>query len=289
MSDDNEPVSDRLLQVLAGVRLPAAVEAAWTSSPPVPAPGQFWRAVHDEVARFVLVMTAAADSVDVAPVTLDTELTTDEAYIVDGELTDLAVPVAVWLPLRRTVDPVVLDRYVGDMHLSVDAVRKLSTGRPLISVLEERAMERAVLEDDMDDLSAASARPESLPDLLADVPLPQLQAAGFPVPLVLQLRRGLRAVTDVEAERLAPLVGVSAAALLAANPPLPERLIRDLDSDVGRAFVEQYKGARGGDEEAARLWVGYGAYALAARETEKGDIDWLARIQRYVQAVLGDS
>jgi hypothetical protein len=245
--------------------------------------------VHDEVARFVLVLTAGDEKVDVAPVTLDTELMTDEAFIADAALTDFALPVAVWLPLRRSVERLVLDRYVGDMHMAVDAIRQLPTGRPLFSPLEDRAMERAVLEDDMDELSAASARPASLADLLAAVPLPQLHAAGFPVPLVLQLRRGLRAVSDEEAERLAPLVGVSPAVLLAANPPLPERLVRDLDSDVGRAFVEQYQRARGGDAELARLSVGYGAYALAARETEKGDIDWLARIQRYVQAVLGGS
>jgi hypothetical protein len=289
MQDQHEPVSDRLLHVLEGLRLPAAVEAAWTSPPPAPAPGQFWRAVHDEVARFVLILAADGEMADVAPVTLDTELTTDEAFIADAAVTDLAVPLAVWLPLRRPVPRQVLERYAGDLHMSVDAVRKLPTGRPLISVLEDRAMERAVLEDDMNDLAAAVPATATLAELLAEIPLPQLQAAGYPLPLVLQLRRGLRAVTDIEAERLAPLAGVSPGALLAANPPLPERLVRDLDSDEGRGLVEQYKSGRGESAERARLAVGYGAYALAARETDKGDVNWLARIQRYVQAVLGGS
>lgn len=286
MPDAQEPVDDRLLQLLEGVRLPAAVEAAWTSKPLVATPGQFWRTEHDQVARLVLVLRAEGDRVDIAPITLDPELTTDEAFIAEADLTDLQVPVAVWLPLRRAVSRKLLDRHIGDLHVPVDAIRRFPTGRPLLSPLEDRAMERAELEDDMDELSASAAA-DSLDDLLVNVSLPQLQAAGFPLPLVLQLRRGLRALSEEEAERLAPLAGVTPARLLTANPALPERLLRDLDSAVGRAFVEQYQRARGGDPEVARLSVGYGAYALAARETEKGDIDWLARIKRYVQVVLG--
>jgi len=73
---------------------------------------------------------------------------------------------------------------------------------------------------------------------------------------------------EEQAERLAPLAGVSAAALLAANPPLPADLVRYLDSDVGRSFVEQYLEARGGETRLARLAVGYGANYLTAIEIE---------------------
>jgi hypothetical protein len=289
MPDEDEPVADRLLQLLQGIRLPEAVETAWTSPPLVPRPGQLWRAVNDDVARFVLVLVAGDGMIDVAPVTLDVERTTDEAYIAEAGLSDLEVPVAVWLRLRRPVERLVLDRYVGNVRVAVDEIRNLPTGPPVTSVLEDRAMERAVLADDMDELSAASAARATLVEILAKVPLPEMQAAGFPVPLALQLRRGLRAVSEEQAERLAPLAGVSAATLLAANPPLPADLVRYLDSDVGRSFVEQYLEARGGETRLARLAVGYGAYALAARETDRDEIDWLARIQRYVQAVLSGS
>ncbi len=34
--------------------------------------------------------------------------------------------------------------------------------------------------------------------------------------------------------------------------------------------------------------AGYGVYALAARETGRGDVDWSARIAAYVSALLDD-
>jgi hypothetical protein len=286
----NESAGDRLLLALQAAQLPEAVRAAWSAEPPRPDLGQFWRASHDQVARFVLVVGIDGDAVDVAPVTLDIERTTDDALLLEADDSDLDVPLAVWLPLRRSVARHLLDRYTGNLHMAVDAVRKSPTGRPVVSVLEASAMERAVLEDDMDELAAAGASAPSLAELISEIPLSDLQHLGFPTPLILQLRRGLRAVTDDEAGRLAPLAGVSPAALLEANPPLPQELVRSLDSPAGRELIAEFKRSVGPDQyQDARRAVGYGAFALAARETDRGDIDWLARIRRYVQAVLGGS
>lgn len=272
------------------VRLPAAVRARAASgaTPPEPAPGQLWRAVWKEVSRFVLVVRVEADGVFVAPVSLDPTLATDDAFLLAPGESDFEVPLAVWLGLTKPVPPRVLQRSVGQVHLTVEVIRKSPQGRPLVSVLEDRAMEVADLKDDMAELAAAAAADRTLAELLSAVRLEAMRSAGVPVPLALALQRGERPVSPEQAEVLAPLSGVSAAELLAANPPLPKEVVRQLDSKEGRVWVLRYAEARGLPQAEAREVVGYGGYALAARESRSAPTDWLARIAQYVRARLGD-
>jgi hypothetical protein len=288
MPDDQQvPDRDRA-RAAAGVSVPDAVRAAWSGARPEPEPGQLWRALWDEVARFVVVLHVDEGSADVAPVTVDPELATDDAHLLDAGETAFGVPVAVWLGLHAPVPVRVLDRPVGSVHIAVDALRKAPQGRPILTPLDERAMEEAVLQDDMDELAAVPAADATLQDLLSSVTVEAMKTFGFPPPLALALRRGLRALTPEQAQTLAPLAKTTPAALLRANPPLPVDLVRDLDDPASREWVVRLAARQGEGEQAARLAAGYGAYALAARETGKGSIDWKSRIARYVQAILGD-
>lgn len=288
MADDqHDPVTDSP-GPLGGVSVPDAVRVAWSGSRPAPEPGHLWRAVWDEVARYVVVLHVDPATAEVAPVTLDPELATDDAYLLDAGESDFDVPIAVWLGLRATVPLRVLDRSAGRVHLAVEAIRKSPQGRPVATPLDERALEGAVLRDDMDELAAAPPSEATLPDLLASVTVEAMTAAGVAPQLALAVRRGLRPVTPEQAQTLAPLAGTTPDALLRANPPLPDDLVRALDDDQGRAWVARLAAHLPTDAESARLSVGYGAYTLAARETVKGSIDWAARISRYVQAIVGD-
>ncbi len=287
-TEDNSPASELVLQAIDAVALPDSVRAAWTGRPPEPAPGQLWRALWGDVARFVLVLKVERATAEVAPVTLDVELATDDAYLLDAEVSDLGVPVAVWLGLRAAVASRVLERFAGVVHIDVNAVKKEKSGRPVASVLDERAMERAVLEDDMDELAAVPAVDASLQELLAPVGLDQLVALGVPTQLALALSRGLRPLTPELAAKIAPVASATPEALLRANPPLPDDVARALDSPESRELVSRLAEHQAVAEADARRMAGYGVYALAARETGRGDVDWSARIAAYVSALLDD-
>lgn len=272
----------------AALELPTAVRAAWTGTAPTPAPGQLWRAHWEEVSRFVVVLRTAAATAEVAPISLDVELATDDAFLLAPGETDFDVPVAVWLGLRAAVPIRVLEQYAGTAHLDVDALRKAPQGRPVLTALDDRAMEVAVLGDDMDELAAAPAADATLQELLSAVTIRQLTEVGVPTPLALALSRGLRPITPELAAKVAPLARTSPELLLRANPALPAEVVRDLEAPHVRDLVAQLAAQRGIPETDARLMAGYGAYALAARETGTGSVDWSARIASYVRALLGD-
>lgn len=271
----------------AAFELPPAVLAAWRGRAPAVAPGQLWRASWEEVSRFVAVLRTEGAMVEAAPVSLDVELATDDAVLLELGETDFDVPVAVWLGLKATVPARVLDQYAGSVHLAVDALRKAPQGRPVLTPLDDRAMEVAVLGDDMDELAAAPATDPRLQDLLKDVTIKQLVELEIPTPHALALSRGLRPLTPEEAMRVAPLVGTTPEVLLRANPPLPAELLHDLDTADVRELVAQLASQREIPPEDARLTAGYGAYALAARQTGTGGPDWASRIVAYLRAHLG--
>lgn len=285
MSDDQQVISGDEARVLS---VPPSVRAAWFGARPDPAPGQLWRARWEDVSIFVVVLRTEGSSVDVAPVSLDVELATDSAVLLEPGETDFDVPVAVWLELRAAVPERVLEQYAGTVHLAVDALRKAPQGRPVLTPQDDRAMEVAVLGDDMDELAAAPAHGATLQELLAPVGLQQLVGLGVPTQLALALSRGLRLLTPELAAKIAPVAGTTPEALLRANPPLPADVLRDLDSAEGRELVSRLAAHRDIPEADARLMAGYGAYALAARETGRGHVDWTARIAAYVTAVLDD-
>lgn len=198
------------------------------------------------------------------------------------------MPVAVWLGLKAVVPVRVLAQYAGSVHLAVDSLRKAPQGRPVLTPLDERAMEAAVLGDDMDELSAVPAADATLQELLSKVTIKQLAELQIPTPHALALSRGLRPLTPEQAAKVAPLAATTPEALLRANPPLPAEVLRDLAAAEVEGLVSQLAGQRGISEDDARLMAGYGAYALAARETGHGSVDWSARIVAYVRALLGD-
>jgi plasmid maintenance system antidote protein VapI len=208
--------------------------------------------------------------------------------LLEAAETDFDVPVAVWLGLKAVVPVRVLAHYAGSIHLAVDALRKAPQGRPVLTPLDERAMEVAVLGDDMDELAEVPAADATLQELLSEVTIKQLVELQIPTPHALALSRGLRPLTPEQAAKVAPLAGTTPEVLLRANPPLPADVVRDLDAPEVRNLVSQLAAQRGLSDTDARLMAGYGAYALAARETGRGSVDWSARIVAYVRALLGD-
>jgi hypothetical protein len=285
MSDDQDRREDG--RGAAALVVPDAVQEAWQASPQRPAAGQVRRALWGDITRFVVVLNTEGEYAEVAPLSLDPDLASDEAYRLEAGESDLGVEAAVWLGLKTTVPIRVLERSVGAVHIPVDSLRKLPAGTAIRDIFDPRADERAVLADDMDELAAAPAAEPSLKDLLANVSGADMRAVGLAPQLVLALRRGQQAVTPEQAELLAPLAGVTAEALLTSNPALPEDLVADLDSAAGRRWVAALAEERQLSVDDARRNVGYGAYALAARE-QRGRTVWIDRIEHYVRSRLTD-
>lgn len=285
MSDDQDRREDG--RGAAALVVPDAVREAWQSGQQAPAAGQVRRAVWGDVARFVVVLNAEGAYAEVAPLSLEPELASDEAYLLEPGESDLGVQAAVWLGLKKTVPVRVLERFAGAVNIPLDSLRKLPPGTPIESVFDPRADERAVLADDMDELAEAPTAAPSLKGLLAGVAGADMRAAGFAPQLALALRRGQQPLTPEQAELLAPLAGVTAEELLEANPALPSDLVADLDSVEGRRWVAALAEERSLTEADARRNVGYGAYALAARE-QRGRTVWIDRIEHYVRSRLTD-
>lgn len=285
--EDDSPASELVLQAIREAVLPAAVRSAWTGPRPAVAPGQLWRAQWDEVTRFVVVLQIEGLLAEVAPISIDVDQATDDAYLLEAAETDFDVPVAVWLGLKAIIPTRVLAHYAGSVHIAVDALRKAPQGRPVLSPIDERALEAAVLGDDMDELAEVPAAAATLQQLLSEVTIKDLVGLQIPTPHALAIRRGVRPLTPVQAAKVAPLARTTAEALLRANPPLPAEVVRDLDAPEVHELVAQLAARRGIPDADARLMAGYGAYGLAARETGPGSVDWTARIVAYVRALLG--
>lgn len=284
--EDDSPASELVLQAIAAVELPAPVRAAWAAQRPAVAAGQLWRAHVHDINRFVVILQTEGALAEVAPVTVDVDLATDDAYLLEAAESDFDVPVAVWLAVKDTIPVRVLEQYVGGVHFAVDALRKAPHGRPLVSALDDRAMEVAILRDDMEELAAAAATEVTLQELLSRTTVKQLVDLQIPTPHALELFRGRRALTPEQAAKVAELVGTTAEVLLRANPPLPPDLLQDLDAPELRELVSQLAEQRGLSQDEARLTAGYGAYALAARQAGAGE--WSSRLAAYLRARLSE-
>lgn len=285
-----EPIADDARPLPIGaLTLPGAVTAAARAGA-APAPGQIVRARWGEVSRFVLLVRAVEEGWLVAPVTLDPELATDEAYLIGAEDTDFEVPVAVWLDIATSVPAAGLERHVGQLRISIPELLRRPTGRRVRTPLDERAMELAMLRDDLADLAAAVPPQErTLAELLGGLDLARLEEAGVPTARAFVLLRGDRPVTDEEAAMLAPLAGVTAAELVAAGPRATEEEVRRVLEDPEVAQLMRRLAERSGQpvEDVAGPVV-QKQYALAARETGTSAADVVARLVQYLKALLGD-
>jgi hypothetical protein len=77
-------------------------------------------------------------------------------------------------------------------------------------------------------------------------------------------------------------------ALLAANPPLPEDLVAELDLPAYRSKVVALAQRRGMDEIEAWMTAAYSVTAVAHRQTEGAAPTWTDRLDRYFALVLDE-
>ncbi|MFI7679388.1 hypothetical protein [Actinophytocola sp. NPDC049390] len=293
MSDVQKSPRARLRGALAAAALPPALRQTWATPPPDPTSGQLWRARWGAVTQLLLVLESAAQSVRAAPVTSDPDMADDSAGILAEGASDLSIPLVVWLDDAASVPLRVLDRFVGALAEQHRRVQDVPRGRPIVSDVDERAVQRARGQDAMDVFVSARWAPEgtgTLKEILGKADRSRLSAVlALPDRQVIALLRGRKGVTPDQAERLAPVVGESAEVLLASNPPLPEDLVADLDLPVYRAMVNALAKRRGLEEIEAWRFAGYAVAGVANRQTEGPALSWREQLDRYFEAVLDDS
>jgi hypothetical protein len=282
----------RLRAALIAATLPATVRRAWTDQPPTPAPGQIWRARWGSATLLLLVLEASRRSVRAVPVTLDVDGADETAAVLSPESSELRSSLVVWLDDATLLPPRVLDRYLGSLTVDPGELSAADRGRSVFTDADERAVQRARLQDILDGFVAARWAPEgpgNLKELLGAADVKDLaQALQEPPRTVIALRRGKAALTPDQAERLAPVIHLPVETLLAANPPLPEDLVADLDHPAYRAKVVSLAERRGIDEKQAWLTAGFAVAAVAHRQTEGEKPAWTDRLDQYFALVLDE-
>lgn len=287
------PPSERLLQAAARAAAPEPVYAAWNAAPPEPAAGQLWRARWGSAAHLVVLLSAVWEGVvTVAPASMERRLLDEESVLLPPEASDLERLLVVWIGLAREVPVRVLDRSPGALRVDVETLQDAARGPEIESPIDPRELSRARLLDLLDALVAASWSPPgtgSLQHLLSALKPAEIAVAlSCPPYRALELARGQQTVTASEADALAPLVGVSPAELLQANPPVPAELVSLMDWPRRRAQVERLAERKGLSVPAAWREAAYDIAGLAARQTGDSVPAWEGRIDQYFAAVLDE-
>lgn len=278
------------------------VLSAWLGPPPVPAPGQIWRARWGEVAEAILLLVVRENAVETVPVTFDDEEADAGAVLLPEDASSLGTDVVIWLDIRNVLPTRVLERCLGSLDPTVSsqwqvdaAVGGLLRGEAVVYASDPRREVRAELEDRLEELSHAEwvgAGSGDLGVILAGHGLNPSGLAGrldVSVPRAMSILRGQAAVTEEEAERLADVTGRSASGLLARNPVPPAGIVLLLDQPSRRFQVLKLAAKRGISEVEARRRAAFGTWALAARQTGESRVpDWSSRLDRYFEVVLGE-
>jgi hypothetical protein len=307
MFEEVGPVPKNLLALAKGAAAPQLTRAALDRrfgprSMWEPATGQIWRAVQENVTVLVLLLEVAADSVTVAPVTLEPIEGAADTLALDSADTSFGVPATVWAGLHWSLPLSVLDRPVDDVGTEevrrvVDHaawITKSAADADLRSTGFASEEARAALEDDMITLAEAravdirTASVASDSDLTSEIDLDALEpkaldevAARLRVSLavVLDLIDGRRPASPQQATVMREVLG---GAPIAAPPP--PGLVLEFTKPKWRGLVRQRRRRDHLTEAAACIALAYDVDAMAARQTGGQEPSWPDRISRWAAA-----
>ncbi|MEU3516717.1 hypothetical protein ABZ770_15715 [Streptomyces sp. NPDC006654] len=268
--------------------------------------GQVWRARWEDVSVLVLVLDVGTHEVSAVPVTIDPQGEDENSVVVDGSRTAFDVDVTVWTGLASNIPVRVLERVVdawGEDLLECTVARiqgrsgpvaaGVREGLPIRSALEPAAEVRADVADDLEYLRRAPGLPveeagqpaETLASLLGDrLDLALLcNALQLPQPQVMKLLRGKTPLSPDQIDTVASATGLAAEQIARMVRPLPADLVYLVEHPRWRSVWVRQAQRMGVSETQARLSGGYGAFALAARQTGGGPTDWEARLRQFLR------
>ncbi|MFE5893223.1 hypothetical protein ACFQ6E_30370 [Streptomyces sp. NPDC056462] len=300
MSQASSSAYERLRAAVAQLKVPDAVRATAAATPGDPRPGQIWRAVWDHVVEIVAVTAVDETTVHAIPVSLETRFHDSDTLLLPAEASSLEQPFALWSALVSRLPWCVLDRQVSNLSVPLSAdgtpapdATGYRYGSPIPSPAAQAAEFRAALSDTMDLLSAARWAPQGSGDLAALLkqhglgPAELIQRLSIQPPRALALLRSQTPLTPHEAGLLAPVLGLAADKILAANPPLPERAVHELSRPARRVQIRRVAQLTGTAEHDARQEALFATLTLAARQERPAEANWPARVDRYFDVHLG--
>ena len=264
-----------LIELGRRIRIPQPLEAT------APEPGQVWRAFWDETAALVVILEANDISVRAAPFFFDFD---DVAFEDEDQVTLAGRPAVVLWRHAQKIAPLTLDAVFGSVPLAGHGTR-----RPIIDEVLESQMTEPI-----DSLAAWTKDSEgdgTLRERLLELhvsPRQIAEALGKPLAVGANILRSKRPVTPEEAEALATAVSLTANEILSSNPTLPQQWQDELQSAAYRSPVREL--ARQRQKSDSETWrsVAYGAYALAARQSNNREVGSVrARIHSYLRSELG--
>jgi hypothetical protein len=212
------------------------------------------------VASLGVVLRVHEEEVTVAPVCLDSWLADEYAVFVSEEWSPIDVSLAIWVSLVTTVPLCALDWYLGEVDVldQLPAVRDafvkglsppshIPTGAAVVSTLDERSQFRRQLATTISDLADAGWHEPSISQGDGDLgkmldglePERIGESLGLEPPSVFVLLRGETPLTESQAARLSALSGIAVDVLRNASPPIPSRLLRELDHPINRSLIEE--------------------------------------------------
>ncbi|WP_406463143.1 hypothetical protein OH768_47035 [Streptomyces sp. NBC_01622] len=272
--------------------------------------GQLWRARWEDTSMLVLVLNVESHEVGVVPVTIDPPGEDEISVVVAGSRTAFGVDATVWASLASCIPMRVLERVVdawGEDLVEFTVMRArgqsrpvptgVREGLPIRSALEPAAEVRAALADDLEFLQHAlglpveedGQPPGTLASLLGDrLDLGTLCAAlHLPQPQVMKLLRGKTPLSPDQIDTVASATGLPSAEIAQTVRPLPADLVLVAEHPRWRSVWVRRAQRLGVSETQARLTGGYGAFALAARQTGGEPAAWDARLRQFLQGEDG--
>ncbi|MGW0702131.1 hypothetical protein ACWD0A_22965 [Streptomyces sp. NPDC002867] len=303
MSQPSSSAYERLRAATARLAVPQEVRATAAATPGDPRPGQIWRAVWDDVVEIVAVTAVDATAVFGLPVSLETHFHDSQTLLLPASASTLKQPLALWCGLGSRLPWCVLDRQVSQLSVPLDAKgsptptptptpTEYRYGSPIPSAAAQASEFRAVLADVMEVLTSAHWAPQGSGDLAVLLkqhglgPADLIEHLGIEPPRALALLRARTPLTPHEASLLAPVLGLPLDDVLAANPPLPDRLVHELSRPARRAQIRHLAQLTNTTEDDARKQALFATLALAARQERPAEADWPARVDRFFDVHL---
>lgn len=289
-------------------QMPEPFSGAADSDTPDPQPGQFWTARWKDLSTAVVLLSSpGARTVSVSIVTFDPDLADDHAYVLPVDATDLNTSAVAWTADAQRAPLAVLDTYLGEVARARGSEKSQAVaewiaavgerGMPISRPSDSRAIFRASLRDDLEELVQASwltvptassrtARvSERSPTELAD-------DLGISIPEALGIRRGTTVPTPEQIAMLSDLQAADASPALAHSAQLPEAVIDLFDQPRYRQKVAKLAELRDLDETVAREMFAYNVFSTAARNTGDDRSDqadrelWRQRVEQFFAVQL---
>lgn len=291
-------LTPELRAALEGAQLSTASRTALLDTTREPGPCQLWRVRWAETSLLALVTEVRGDGIRAVPVTLEPGFVTDTSFLADESETSLETSVVIWEQLSTLLPFRVFDRQLGGLGSETLEEMKTSTipisrrGLSIKDVMDPRAELVALLQDSLDNLSAAHWAPSgsgTLPDRFEDYqidPSRLRDLLNVKPQEVLKLMRGSGAVTTLHAKLLADATASEPEEWLEANPELPGEVVEALDAPTHRGLLRLLSVERGMDEPSTWRVTGRDLFALAARQTGEAAPSWGQRLERYLRGVL---